>query len=85
MPFDDNTFDGAYAIEATCHSGNLGKVFSEVYRVLKPGGVFAVYDWLMTDKYDENNAQHRKIKHDIEVKRSTAISIAAPLAAALFT
>jgi sterol 24-C-methyltransferase len=65
MPFEDNTFDGAYAIEATCHSEDLTKVFSEVCRVLKPGGIFAVYDWVMTDKFDPDNAYHRFLKDNI--------------------
>lgn len=65
MPFEDNTFNGAYAIEATCHSEDLCKVFGEVHRVLKPGGIFAVYDWVMTDKFDPNNAYHKYLKDNI--------------------
>lgn len=34
---------------------------------LKPGGTFAVYEWVMTDKYDENNPEHRKIAYEIEL------------------
>ena len=34
---------------------------------MKPGGVFGVYEWVMTDKYDENNEEHRKIAYGIEV------------------
>jgi SAM-dependent methyltransferase len=67
MPFDDNTFDAAYAMEATCHSEDLSKVFGEVCRILKPGGIFAVYDWVMTDKFDSTNAYHCKLKNDILV------------------
>ncbi|WJX42293.1 SUMO protein smt3 [Trifolium repens] len=37
MPFPDNTFDGAYSIEATCHAPKLEEVYAEVFRVLKPG------------------------------------------------
>ncbi|CAL1188460.1 unnamed protein product [Candida parapsilosis] len=42
-------------------------VYSEIYKVLKPGGVFGVYEWVMTDKYDETNEEHRKIAYGIEV------------------
>ena len=42
-------------------------VYSEIRRVLKPGGIFATYEWCLTDKYDANDAYHRKIKKDIEV------------------
>lgn len=67
MDFEDETFDKVYAIEATCHAPELKGVYSEIYRVLKPNGVFAVYEWVMTDKYDETNEAHRKIAYDIEV------------------
>jgi sterol 24-C-methyltransferase len=42
MPFDDNTFDGVYAIEATVHAPSLAGVYAEIFRVLKPGKVFCV-------------------------------------------
>ena len=34
--------------------------------MLKPGGVFGVYEWVMTDAYDENNEHHRNIRLGIE-------------------
>lgn len=67
MDFDDATFDKVYAIEATCHAPSLEGVYAEIYRVLKPGGTFAVYEWVMSDRYDESNPQHRKIAYEIEV------------------
>jgi sterol 24-C-methyltransferase len=66
MSFADESFDAVYAIEATVHAPKLEGVYSEIYRVLKPGGVFGVYEWLMTDKYDNNNVEHRKIRLAIE-------------------
>ncbi|KAL2117725.1 hypothetical protein VTJ04DRAFT_7385 [Mycothermus thermophilus] len=66
MSFPDNSFDAVYAIEATVHAPKLEGVYGEIYRVLKPGGVFGVYEWLMTDKYDKNNVEHRAIRLAIE-------------------
>ena len=66
IPFADNTFDGVYAIEATCHAPKRELVYGEIYRVLKPGQVFACYEWCLTPKYDANNAQHVLIKKKIE-------------------
>lgn len=66
MPFSDSAFDGAFAIEATCHAPDRVGVYSEIYRVLKPGAVFACYEWCMTDKYDATNETHRKMKKYIE-------------------
>ncbi|KAJ1624848.1 S-adenosyl-L-methionine-dependent methyltransferase [Pavlovales sp. CCMP2436] len=65
-PFQDNSFDAVYAIEATCHAPVRQGVYGEILRVLKPGAVFACYEWCLTDKYDTHNALHRKIKKAIE-------------------
>jgi hypothetical protein len=59
------SFDAAYQIEATCHAPDIRGVYSEIFRVLKPGGVFGSYEWCLTDKYNEGNAEHRQCKHDI--------------------
>lgn len=66
LPFEDNSFDGVYAIEATCHAPNREGVYSEILRVLKPGQVFATYEWCLTDEYDASNPYHQQIKKDIE-------------------
>ena len=67
MPFEDGHFDGAYEFEALVHSPDLDAIYSEIYRVLKPGGKFAGYAWAMTEKYDEKNEEHKKIKYGIEI------------------
>lgn len=66
QPFDDSSFDAAYAIEATCHAPDRVGCYSEIYRVLKPGSVFACYEWCLTDKYDPENPEHVLIKKQIE-------------------
>lgn len=64
--FADNSFDGVYAIEATCHAPVREGVYSQIFRVLKPGQVFACYEWCLTPKYDPSNELHRTIKKKIE-------------------
>lgn len=66
MSFPAESFDAVYAIEATVHAPSLEGVYSQIYKVLKPGGVFGVYEWLMTDKYDNDNIHHREIRLGIE-------------------
>jgi sterol 24-C-methyltransferase len=66
LPVKDNSFDCVYAIEALCHAPDYPAVFREMYRVCKPGGVFASFEWLMTDDYDETNEEHNMVKHKIE-------------------
>ncbi|KAF9366046.1 Delta(24)-sterol C-methyltransferase [Mortierella sp. NVP85] len=72
MPIEDNTFDGCYAIEATVHASRLEGVYGEAYRVLKPGGVFGCYEWVMTDKYDPTNPEHLRIVRGLEVGNGVA-------------
>jgi len=66
MTFKENTFDKAFAVEATCHAGNREDVFSQVFRVLKPGGLFASYEWVLTDTYDDSNPKHKKARQQVE-------------------
>lgn len=67
LPWKKDTFDSAFAFEATCHSPDRVVTFSGIHRVLKPGGMFSGYEWVMTDKYDPNNKDHVRIKEGIEV------------------
>ena len=66
LPFKDSSFDGVYAIEATCHAPDRAKCYGEILRVLKPGATFACYEWCLTDAYD-GSERHKKLKKDIEV------------------
>jgi len=66
QPFEDASFDAAYQIEATCHAPDLAACFAEFYRILKPGSLYAGYEWLMTKNYDPKNARHNAIKQGVE-------------------
>lgn len=66
MPFADASFDAVFAIEATCHSPSLERVYREVNRVLKPGGMFGTSEWVLTQKYDTKNERHVGIRNRIE-------------------
>ncbi|KXS11753.1 S-adenosyl-L-methionine-dependent methyltransferase [Gonapodya prolifera JEL478] len=66
IPFPDNTFDAIYSIEATCHAPHPSQVYGEIFRVLKPGGKYACYEWCTTAKYDENDREQRLAIHQIE-------------------
>ncbi|KAG2227495.1 hypothetical protein INT45_007521 [Circinella minor] len=81
IPFQDNTLDAAYAIEATVHAPTFESVYGEIFRVLKPGAKFGCYEWCMTDDYNEENAEHRRIAHGIE--RGNGIPKMRPIAECL--
>lgn len=50
LPFGDESFDRVIGTETVCHSRNLEKVFSEIYRVLKPGGKALIVDGFRAKK-----------------------------------
>jgi sterol 24-C-methyltransferase len=66
LPQEDDSVDAAYAIEATCHAPDRVACYAQVFRVLKPGAVFCLYEWCMTSKYDPKNPEHARMKKDIE-------------------
>ncbi|KAL8808870.1 MAG: hypothetical protein Q9223_003799 [Gallowayella weberi] len=66
IPYPDNHFDFVYATEATVYAPSLQEVYTEIARVLKPGGVFGVYEWFMTEVFDAKNPVHVEIRQRIE-------------------
>ncbi|KAJ3124005.1 Delta(24)-sterol C-methyltransferase [Nowakowskiella sp. JEL0407] len=72
MPFESESFDAAYSIEACVHAPRLEMVYGEVFRCLKAGSYFANYEWVTTEKYDESNLVWKKIMHDLEEGNSIA-------------
>jgi ubiquinone/menaquinone biosynthesis C-methylase UbiE len=46
MPFPDRSFDVVLAVECIFHFPDRKKFFAEVQRVLKPGGTFAISDFV---------------------------------------
>lgn len=67
IPAVDGSYDAGYAIEATCHAPDATEVYREIYRVLKPGGVFAGYEWCLTSTFNKHDKRHRRIKAEIEL------------------
>lgn len=67
IPFPDNHFDAIYEIDATCHAPDAVACYREILRVLKPGQLFAGYEWCSTDLYDPSDARQRRIMAEIEL------------------
>jgi ubiquinone/menaquinone biosynthesis C-methylase UbiE len=44
MPFEDETFDGGYMLHVGMNIEDKAVLFTEIYRVLRPGATFGVYD-----------------------------------------
>ena len=65
IPKGDDSYDGAYAIDATCYAPDKTALYREIFRVLRPGACFACKEWCLTEKFDPQNAEHMRIKHSI--------------------
>jgi len=52
LPFPDNSYDRVVNVEASRAYGNLEKFFSEVRRVLRPGGCFLLTDMRLQEDID---------------------------------
>ena len=48
LPFENDSFDIVWGQEAWCYVTDKGKLISEAYRVLKPGGKIGFTDWIIT-------------------------------------
>jgi ubiquinone/menaquinone biosynthesis C-methylase UbiE len=50
FPFPNATFDGAYMLHVGMNIADKARLFNEVHRVLKPGGIFGLYDVMRIDE-----------------------------------
>ena len=53
LDLPDASFDLAWSQEAICHSTSVTDVFRETFRVLRPGGIFALGNTCCTDSVPE--------------------------------
>lgn len=67
LPLPPRSLDAAYAIEATVHAPHLREVYASVRRVLKPGALFATYEWCLLPAYDPTNAEHQRLRRSMEI------------------
>ena len=50
MPFEDNSVDVVWAIEAVCHAPDKSEFYKEAFRVLKPEGKLLIGENLRTER-----------------------------------
>jgi len=48
LPYPTESFDRAYFFESVCHVPDKPSLFDGLFRVLRPGGVLAGQDWVVT-------------------------------------
>lgn len=59
--FNDESFDGAIAVESFCHSGCSKDALKEAYRILKPGSKFVIADAFIKKSEDKMNWFSKKL------------------------
>ncbi|KTD31420.1 MULTISPECIES: class I SAM-dependent methyltransferase [Legionella] len=64
--FADNYFDCIYEIQALSLSRDLGKLFSELYRILKPGGKLSLLEWVRLPNYNAQDPHHLELMQKIK-------------------
>jgi phosphoethanolamine N-methyltransferase len=52
LPFQDAAFDAVFSKDALLHVPDKDALFAEIFRVLKPGGVFAASNWMISHDGD---------------------------------
>ena len=49
LPFDDSTFDYAWTQHVAMNIRDRARLYAQIFRVLNPGGLFAIYDVIRGD------------------------------------
>jgi ubiquinone/menaquinone biosynthesis C-methylase UbiE len=64
LPFEDASFDVVFSKDAMVHIPDKDAIFAEIFRVLRPGGIFAASDWLV----GHDGELSQDMKHYIEAE-----------------
>lgn len=85
LAFEDASFDVVFSKDSMIHIPDKAALFAEVYRVLKPGGVFAASDWLAGEHAETDPGFQRYMNEGhLSFKMATAAESEAALVKAGF-
>ncbi|KAL4936816.1 hypothetical protein BDV06DRAFT_85338 [Aspergillus oleicola] len=66
LRFENDSFDAFYQIQALSLCKDLGALFREIYRVVKPGSRISLLDWVSLPGYDSSNAEHAELMRRVK-------------------
>lgn len=72
LKYPDQSFDYIFEVESVCHALNLSQVLNQVYRVMRPGGVFTLFDGFKKKSLDSISEDERIAA--LLVEKSMAVS-----------
>lgn len=78
VPYSDGSFDVAFSQDSLLHSGDRGKVFSEVSRILKDGGYFIFSDPMQ--KHDAPKSELQPVLDRIHLESMGSVELYKELA-----
>ncbi|VUC30122.1 unnamed protein product [Clonostachys rosea] len=66
LPFESQSFDAFYEIQALSLCKDPSLLFKEIHRVLKPGAKFLLLDWVSLPAYDPENPTHASLMRRVK-------------------
>ena len=66
LPFDDESFDAFYEIQALSLCKDLPALFRELKRILKPGARLSLLDWVRLPSFDPANPHHASLMRRVK-------------------
>merc|ERR1712060_48998 len=61
LPFENETFDALYHVQALTYAEDLVKLLKEMNRVLKPGAKISFLDWFALENYKADDPHHQHL------------------------
>lgn len=62
LPFNKDTFDMVFSKDSFVHIPDKERIFTQVFKVLKPGGVFVFSDWLISHDHKPSKEMEYYLK-----------------------
>ncbi|KAJ5121323.1 uncharacterized protein N7515_009284 [Penicillium bovifimosum] len=66
LPFADESFDAFYQIQALSLCKDLPTLFREIFRILKPGSMISLLDWVSLPAYEPSNPEHAELMRRVK-------------------
>lgn len=66
LPFANESFDAFYQIQALSLCKDLPALFTEIFRVVKPGAKISLLDWISLPAYEPTNPEHAELMRRVK-------------------